>query len=100
MNVAKHLQKLRKDKGYSVYKLAKLSDISSTYLHEIERGEKQPTVEKIIQICNGLGITLSDFFAEEEPELNPELKKLLQEAKELSPHQLKAIINTVKAMKK
>lgn len=88
MDLPNRIKELMDDKGISAYKLAKISNVSSTYIREIIAGEKQPTVEVISRICNGFGITLVDFFSEESPELKPELRKLLETAKDFSPDQL------------
>ncbi|MBO8136766.1 MAG: helix-turn-helix transcriptional regulator [Desulfotomaculum sp.] len=100
MNIAKRLKELRESKGFSVYKLSKLSEISSTYLHEIERGEKQPTVEKVSRICKALGITLAEFFAdtqETEP-LPPEIKRITELARQLHPYQLETFTELLEAL--
>jgi transcriptional regulator with XRE-family HTH domain len=69
MDIAKRVKTVRESKGISVYKLAQLSGISSTYLYEIELGKKQPTVEIISRICNALDISLETFFAENKEEI-------------------------------
>ena len=39
MDIAKRVKTIRERKGISVYKLAKTSGISSTYLYEVEMGK-------------------------------------------------------------
>lgn len=101
MEVGSRVIKWRESKGLSTYKLAKLSGVSQTYLREIEQGSKQPTVEIVDKICTALGITLSEFFAEEEgsqidtraahladgaTELPPEAEKELEQLMEYLRH--------------
>lgn len=65
MNISERLKEIRNKKGYSVYKLAQLSEISSTYIHEIEKGKKQPTVEVLSKLCKAMDIDLSQFFSKD-----------------------------------
>ena len=58
----KRLKNLRTSKKLSQEKLAELSGLHSTYIGQIERGEKSPTIESIYKISIGLDISLSDFF--------------------------------------
>ncbi|MGN0518368.1 MAG: helix-turn-helix domain-containing protein [Acutalibacteraceae bacterium] len=62
MNVGSRITELRQEKGISVNKLANLSGVSQSYLRDVELGNKQPTVEYLDYICEGLGITLKEFF--------------------------------------
>lgn len=99
MDVASRLKELRTQREYSVYKLAKLSEISATYIHEIEDGKKQPTVEVLSRLCSALGITLADFFADDASNnIRPELRELLVNAKVLTPEQLQALNEFIKTL--
>lgn len=42
--------------------LAYQSGISKDGLSEIERNMKEPRAYTILKICNGLGITIAEFF--------------------------------------
>ena len=47
----------------SAYRLAYLSGISSSVISDCLRGKvKEPTISSIIHICEGLNITLAEFF--------------------------------------
>ena len=54
---------LRTKKGMTKNALANMAGVSPTYVYQLERGEKSPTVEYLGHICWGLGVTLSEFFA-------------------------------------
>ena len=102
LDIGTRISELRTQKGYSVYKLAKLSEVSATYIHELEDGKKQPTVEVLSRICSALDITLAEFFS---PETNsdsipPELQRLLDTAKSLTPEQLRQLNEFLKTLKK
>jgi len=52
-------------------------------------------------ICDGLGITLSQFFAEEDMvELTPELRDLFDAWKALSPEKKKLALQVLRAFEK
>ena len=62
MDIGARISFFRNQQKITVNKLANLSGVSQSYLRDIELGNKQPTVEYLEYICDGLGITLRDFF--------------------------------------
>lgn len=66
MDVGARIRYFREKKQISVNKLANLSGVSQSYVREVELGNKQPTVQYLEYLCYGLGITLQDFFSENE----------------------------------
>lgn len=58
------IQELCKQRGWSLYKLAKESDIAYSSLNNIFLRNTQPTIPTLEKICNGFGIKLSEFFAD------------------------------------
>lgn len=56
------VKNLRNAKKLSQEKLAELSGLHSTYIGQIERGEKSPTIESIYKISIGLDTSLSDLL--------------------------------------
>lgn len=100
MNTAQRLKELRKISNLSVYKLAQISEVSATYIHEIERGEKQPSIPIVEKLCKAFGIEVSDFFITNSSIMpDPKLQELINIASTLSIEQLNALIHTAKAMK-
>ena len=53
---------LRKQKGLSQEKLAKLAGVHTTYIGQIERGEKKCTLEVADKIAVALGTSLSTML--------------------------------------
>lgn len=81
MDIGKRITFYRTRKNYTVNKLANLSGISQSYLRDVELGNKNPTVETLSYVCDALGISLADFFAEETShriEEEPLLAKIYQ----------------------
>lgn len=52
----------RTAKGLSQEKLAELSGCHPTYIGQIERGEKNATIESIAKIATALNVSLSKLF--------------------------------------
>lgn len=91
---------LRKKNRLSQKDLANIAEVGQTTISDIESGKKSPTAITIEKICMALNLTLSEFFAEEQPELEPEMRRLLDTARKLSPEQLKYLQKLLESMNK
>ena len=60
--LGQRIRNYRTAKGLSQEKLAELSGCHSTYIGQIERGEKNATIESIEKISAALQISLSELF--------------------------------------
>ena len=65
--VIKKIQDLCDAKGWSLYKLSNESHIPYSSLNNMFLRNTQPSISSLEKICNGLNITLSDFFATNTP---------------------------------
>ena len=54
------------EQDMTLYQLAKMSDVSPSTLRNTKRREGQLKIDTIERICTALGITLSEFFAEQD----------------------------------
>lgn len=63
--VLKRVIQLREERNWSLYRLAKESDISYSTLSNTFHRNNVPSVSTLIRICEGFGITLSEFFDED-----------------------------------
>lgn len=69
MDVIAKLNKLRLERNLSVYRLSELTGINqSTLANTFSRGTV-PSIQNLEIICSALGITLSQFFQENEKEI-------------------------------
>ncbi len=66
-DVLAKIKKLYTQKGWSVYRLAKESDIPYSSLNNMILRNTQPSVPTLRKICNGLGMTMSEFFDDDIP---------------------------------
>ena len=60
--IGQRIRNYRTKMGLSQEKLAELSDCHPTYIGQLERGEKNATLESIERITVALGVTLSKLF--------------------------------------
>lgn len=86
--ITDRIEHLRKVKGISRYRLAQRSDLSQSYISILLNRHNTPSIQSLEKICNGLGITLAQFFSydDEYPNISNEQKKLLTLWDSLSDH--------------
>lgn len=60
--IGQRIRSYRTAKGLSQEKLAELSGCHNTYIGQLERGEKNATVESIEKISSALNVSLSELF--------------------------------------
>lgn len=62
-NLAKNIKKLRKDRGLSQEKLARLADVANNTLIKMESGEnKNPTLETLKKVAKALEVNVNDLI--------------------------------------
>lgn len=96
MNVGERIKFFREQRNITVNKLANLSGVSQSYLREIELGLKQPTVEYLEYICFGLKISLQEFFAEKDTDINPFILSAIEKLNQEEQIKLAEFINAIK----
>lgn len=88
-----YINQILKERGWTTYRLSAESGLSHTTLANVFRRNTVPSITTLEKICNGFGITLSQFFAEGEMvELTPELKQLFDRWINLTAKQKDAVI--------
>ena len=60
--VGQRIRNYRTQNGLSQEKLAELSGCHPTYIGQLERGEKNATLESVERIATALGVSLSKLF--------------------------------------
>ena len=87
MDIIAKLNKLRLERNMSVYRLAELSGLSqSTLANTFSRGTI-PSLRNLEALCDTLGVTLAQFFTEDETlvRLTPEEADFFAAYKKLPP---------------
>ena len=77
-DIINRISELCKERNWSYYKLAKESDIAYSTLNTLLNKPNIPTIHTLVKICNGFGITLSQFFNSPLMDLTVEQKELLK----------------------
>ena len=101
MDTLQRLRQLLKERNWSVYRLAVNCDMPQSTINNIFNRNTVPTIPTLEIICKGFGITLSQFFAENEMvEMSPELKELFDGWVTLTPEQKAAITQLIRTINK
>lgn len=78
MDIVKKIDEIRVQRGWTFYKLAKESGLTQQTFTKWMEGKTTPTISALKSVCDAFGITLSNFFAENNlVESTPEIKAIL-----------------------
>lgn len=92
------IEQERLARGWSEYTLAENSGLTQSTISTWRRRNLQPNVASIEKVCSGLGISLSQFFQQEDAVyLTSDQKDLLDLWSKLSPVQRDAVSNMIRA---
>lgn len=101
VDVLQKLICLQNQYGWSDYRIAKEAGLSPNTVSNIYRRNNTPSLASLEALCNAFGITMAQFFAEDElVELTPELQKLFSQWAMLSQEQKEAIWQIMKSYSK
>lgn len=94
MNVIDKIRKLQWERGWTDYKLAQAADISQSSLATLYSRQTPPKFEMLQRICEAFGITLSQFFLDDEQIdiLTEREKKMISSFRKLNPEKQQALI--------
>lgn len=96
--VFKHLgQRIREERTkyrLTQEQLAEAADINESYVGQVERGEKNPSLETVVSIANSLGVTV-DYLLQEEVKVEPNnlINELISITRDKDPDELRLMIN-------
>ena len=62
--VVDRIKSIRVNKGVAQMELSLRSNLSQSFIANIEKGKKQPSVVTLIKIADALGVNPQDFFPE------------------------------------
>ncbi|MCL2760132.1 MAG: helix-turn-helix transcriptional regulator [Desulfuromonadales bacterium] len=94
MDILQQITKLREERNWSEYRLAKEANLPQSTLLNLSKRCNSPTVPTLEAICGAFGISLSQFFAQadEGGDLTEEQKQLLDNWTLLSKTQKKTVM--------
>ena len=98
-NAQKRIRQLMDERGWTIYRLAQESKLSQTTISNIFKRNNQPSLPTVNAICDACGITLAQFFTENDPANSPNAKNELDNSvaalKEDQREALAAFIKTI-----
>lgn len=99
--ITNRIKELCDKRRMSMYALSKKTGISQSSLSNLMKRGSTPTFYTLDKICDGLGITLSQFFSKdiEKLELSAEQRKVLETWETLTDKEKEAVEIYVRGMK-
>lgn len=98
MDIITKIDDLRKQRKWSVNYLAMEAGITQSTLSSIMQRKSLPKIETLQSLCEAFGITLSQFFVDDEQSeiLTVTEKELLTEFRKLPEYKQQAILKLLK----
>ena len=95
MDIIAKIDELKKDRNWTDYDLSQQALITQSTIASMRARNSLPKIETLQAICSAFGITLSQFFLEDEhlDILSEQEKIMLKKYRSLSPKQQKALLD-------
>lgn len=101
MNIHARIKALMDARGWSEYRLAIASGLNQSTIANIFNRNTIPSVATLESICQGFGITLAQFFADDQMvELTPEQQAMFADWSTLTKEQKDVLAQLIAIMKK
>lgn len=98
--IIKKIEQMRLERGWSVYKLAEISNLSEKCIYNWYQRNTMPTVPALECVCKAFGITMAELFSEDDCiVVGPEMKELFDDWLSLTQEQREALKVMIKTMK-
>ena len=96
-DVLEKITSLREERGWTTYKLSKLSGIPQSTISTWYRKNLMPPIDKLEIICQTFGISLAEFFNNTDVSISmtDDEKNMLKQWTLLTPSQRTAVLNIV-----
>ena len=99
MDANERIKSLLEQRGWTAYRLSKSCSLSENTIATLLKRNSLPSIGTLEAICDGFGITLSEFFAEGDLiEVSPDTKKLIEYWGGISSEQKAVILDLLKNM--
>lgn len=94
MDILGRITQLRKERGWSDYRLAKESGIPQSTLSNLYKRENSPTISTLEAICRAFGLSLAQFFSgiDDSQQLTDEQRNLLESWVQLPQNQKEKVM--------
>lgn len=96
-DVLEKITSLREERGWTTYKLSKLSGIPQSTISTWYRKNLMPPIDKLEIICQTFGISLAEFFNNTDVSISmtDDEKNMLKQWNLLTPSQRTAVLNII-----
>lgn len=99
MDISQRIKELAENRGWTEYRLVKESKLSASTISNIYHRNTIPSIPTLENICKAFGISLSQFFSNDQMiSLTNEQAELLEQWATLSNEQKKILLNLIKNM--
>lgn len=98
MDIHSKLNRMIEEKGWSINRLANEAGLTQSTLSSVFIRQTIPSIPTLQKVCAALGVTLSEFFAEEPTELPSDIRRMMDIAKTLSPRQREKILELMEVI--
>lgn len=93
MDIVKKIDQIRVKRGWTFYRLAQESGLTQQTFTNWMNGKSIPTIPALKAICDAFGISMANFFAENNLiECTPETKTILDNWNYLNKDEQKSIL--------
>ena len=100
IDLGRRIREERQKLNLTQEKLSESINVSTTYIGQIERGERCPTLDTLIKISNSLGVSIDYLLRESVTPSSTALMNLwIQLTRDLSDNEMKMIIELVNVIK-
>ena len=96
--LARRIRGLRERRGLTQEELAERSGISVSFASLLERGERSPSYETLVQVAGALGVPLAELFRVEEDEAGAHRLVELARARQLTRAEVDRLLAVAEAM--
>lgn len=99
--ILRKIDELRFKKGWSIYELAKRSNLMENTIYNWRKRNSCPNISTLNNVCKAFNITLAQFFSKENiAEVSPEISYLIANYSMLNLEQKNIISKLIEVMLK
>lgn len=99
MDIGLNIKLLRTSRKLSRKAMSEKIGLSAGYIEEIESNKKSPSIDTLLKLGAFFNVTISELIGEVNEPFTPELKVLIDNAKDLTPEQLEQLSKFLKTLK-
>ncbi len=100
MDIGHRLRDARKLKRFTVEQMADIMGVTQPTISRWENGSIDIPSSALMGYISALGLTLSEFFSDQAPEIPPDIRQMVELVKNLTPVQRELITSLIKELAK